>query len=232
MPPHPPSDPEVSDGEIVQLLRAHNPRGLTLLLRVHGPRVKRRLRVELAGMLSAPDLEEALYDAADHVWRGIQTFDERRGTLRGWFYAIAHHAGVAILRHDVLRRLGRAYDVDLAQVSSDGRHGIGSVSMGGGPGRSDDFGVSPAKALLYSALQDCISCLPPHQREIIQADLRSGDVADARELAQFLHTTPNSIYVTRFNARKKLKQCLQKRGFFADEAFEGQNDGPAEESAS
>ena len=47
---------------------------------------------------------------------------------------------------------------------------------------------------------------------IIKADLRTGNVADAGELAETLKTTKNSIYASRSIARKKLKQQLIELG--------------------
>ena len=62
-------------------------------------------------------------------------------------------------------------------------------------------------------LRDCIAQLPRMQRKVIEADLRSGSVADAGELAETLGTTKNSVYVTRSGARKALRRALTERGY-------------------
>ena len=64
------------------------------------------------------------------------------------------------------------------------------------------------------SLRESIQSLSPLQREVIQADLRSGDVADTQELARVLKTTTNTIYVTRVHARKKLRIAMRERGYF------------------
>jgi hypothetical protein len=58
------------------------------------------------------------------------------------------------------------------------------------------------------------------QQQVIQADLRSGDVANAAELALEFKTSTNSIYVSRSNARKALKKGLEAMGLFEKEGLE------------
>ena len=71
----------------------------------------------------------------------------------------------------------------------------------------------PPPPTFVAALQQCIRKLPRLQRGIIEADLRSGDVANATELARRYRTSVNSIYVSRSNARKALRRGLQELGF-------------------
>ena len=87
--------------------------------------------------------------------------------------------------------------------------------MGGrdGPGRPVLYGTS---ASFLESLRTCISRLPPKQRTIIEADLRSGDVAEAGQLAQDLSTTKNSIYASRSIARKTLRKALGELGYFVE----------------
>ena len=72
-------------------------------------------------------------------------------------------------------------------------------------------------ARFLKRLRSCIEKLPPKQRSIIRADLQSGDVADAGDLADSLKTSKNSIYASRSIARKSLKRCLVKSGESGDQ---------------
>ncbi|MFK7742212.1 MAG: RNA polymerase sigma factor [Planctomycetota bacterium] len=105
--------------------------------------------------------------------------------------------------------------------SSSGSGGPGSAPAGADTGKvgagtklvaDGKPGRTPA-ATFARVLRDCIAELPKLQRRIIEADLRSGDVANAHDLAEEYSTTPNSVYVSRSHARKNLRRALQDRGF-------------------
>ena len=68
-----------------------------------------------------------------------------------------------------------------------------------------------------AALHACIGQLPRLQRKVIEADLLTGDVADASHLAKELKTSKNAIYVSRSTARKSLRKKLAELGFTFDE---------------
>jgi len=188
------SAPTEGDAEIVRLLREREGGGLRLLLVTHGSRTRTALKKRFAGQLSEAEIDEALNIATYNAWRKVHTFDASRGSLRAWFFVIAHNAGYEIVRERQRRRDREVRGFDLDRLES-------PVVLTPVPPRA-----------FLDTLRECIDALPRLQRRIIEADLQSGDTADAAELAKVLHTTKNSVYVSRSAARKALRRALGERG--------------------
>lgn len=186
--------PPPGDAEIVRLLLCGEPAGLRLLLEGHGPRVRGCLRRSLT-QLSESDMDDVMNKAAYRAWRGVTTYSPQRGSLRAWFFVIARNAALETLRERQRRPLEtRGSDIEQVAMPADAPEA-----------------PAPAAAFLET-LHRCIEALPPKQRQIIRADLQSGDIADAGELAANLDTTRNSIYVLRSLARKTLRRALTENG--------------------
>lgn len=215
---HPGPDATDHDADILARLRARDGQGLSMLLDRHGARTRQVLRRSLGKMIADAEIDEAMQSATFNAWRKVGTFDDKKGTLRAWFFVIAKNACLEILRERRRRRW---------QVDSD------ELERMAGPARaSSDAESQPAsdhcKNPFLAALRECVANLPRVQKAVIQADLRSHDVADAGELAAQLKTTKNSIYVSRNGARRALKLALAKRGFDLgnDKAKDGQSGTP------
>ena len=228
----------VSDTEIVQLLRSQNPLGLQKLLEQHAGRTRWQLRNEFGKVLNVEDVDGIINQAAYQAWKGVSTFDANRGGLGAWFFVIARNLARAELRKD--QGKPRPVDgLDLADVapeqgaavgysasgSAAAGHGVAATEESGAPddagkaGSTAPEGGGAKKTGRYTAgLRACIEKLPRLQRLIMLADLRTGDVADAAQLAAEFNTTTNSIYVSRSNARKAVKKGLQQMGLFVGEA--------------
>ncbi len=192
------SSVELRDGETVRLLRQRRPEGLRQVLANYGPKVRWYLRREFGRSLNEIEIDEVINLAAHKVWRSSATYDENKGTLRAWFYVISRNCALTVLRRESRERAhAEVEDWD----------------------RTTLLAVQPSKnrpTTLHSKfindLRDCIGKLAPLQMSIIKADLCSGDVADAGELAKTHSTTKNSIYASRSIARKTLKRELIKLG--------------------
>jgi RNA polymerase sigma factor (sigma-70 family) len=186
------------DAEIVRLLRAREPAGLRLLLGIHGPGVRTCVRRTLGDALSETEMDDVINKAAFHAWRCADTFDAERGTLRAWFLVIARNAARGILREQQRRGF---------EVRGDELDGVAATAA------DDDEPPSQPPPGFLQAVHECIEALPRLQRSIIEADLRSGTVASAEELARTLKTTKNSIYVSRSMARQNLRRKLLAQGY-------------------
>jgi DNA-directed RNA polymerase specialized sigma24 family protein len=88
----------VDDIDIVLMMMEGDPEGVRWLLRKYGSRVKAGLRLEFEHVLADPELDEALNWGAFRAFRAAQSYDESKGSLRGWFYTIARNAARDILR--------------------------------------------------------------------------------------------------------------------------------------
>ena len=201
MPPSASSLEPDGDAEIVRLLGARHDTGLRMLLERYGPITLSALRKSLGNSLDNAELDEAMSTASYNAWRAISTYDSSKGTLRAWFFVIARNAGRAILR-DRQRRQWEPRGDAMALMASAATEVAGS----------EPTANEPHSAFLV-ALRQCIAKLPRIQRCVIEADLKTGDVADAAQLASDLNTSKNSIYVSRNTARKTLRRTLDEMGF-------------------
>ncbi len=190
--------PTAGDAEIVRLLSEREGRGLRLLLATYAAGTRAGLKKRFGGALSEAEIDDALSTATFRAWRKAHTYTATRGTLGAWFFVIASNAGREIVRarqrHD---REVRGHELENL------------------PGPIEILPMPPPAFL--DVLRECIEALPRMQRHIIEADLQSGDTADAGDLAAALQTSRNSVYATRSAARKALKQALCERGCAPDE---------------
>ena len=194
-----------SDATIIRLCRERDTRGLRMLLTCHGATVRRALESSLRSMLASNEIDEAMNTAAFNAWRSLSTYDANKGSLRAWFFAIARNAAREIMRGRQRRGFEPRSD-DLERIAA-------TNSPASTPDTASD---AAAASPFVQALHECIDALPRMQRSIIRADLASGDVADAGELAKALGTSKNSVYVSRSNARRTLRRALRERGYEAD----------------
>ena len=175
-----PADPE-RDAETARLLAALDPEGLRRLLLDHGGKVLWTLRMDFKTVLDASEIDDALSQASERIWRFGGRFDLTRGTLRAWFYVITRNCALRILeakRHPDAPQL--VDDIESLMRSSK------SVP---------EAARSPKSKRFARALHRCIAALPAQQRAIILADLAAGGRADTNHLVQQLKTSPNTIYV-------------------------------------
>lgn len=85
----------MDDGELVDLLRRREERGMDGLLSQYGP----MLRYIIAPILEDPrEREECLSDTVMRAWDRIGQYDPARGSLAAWLSAIARNAAFSRLR--------------------------------------------------------------------------------------------------------------------------------------
>lgn len=188
--------PSGDDADIVRLLQARDTAGIRKLLAIHGPGVRMCVRKAYGDLLSESEMDDVTNKAAFHAWRFAESFDAERGTLRAWFLVIARNAARGLLRERQRRGFETRAELDAVAAAEPGEEV-----------------PSMPPASFVEAVRECIESLPRLQRSIIQADMRSGDVANAEELARTLHTSKNSIYVSRSLARQALRRKLLAQGY-------------------
>ena len=191
-------DEQVSDLEIACLILEGEDRGLELLLQKHGGKVRGVLYGKYSQVLGGDMLDQLIFDGATKMWEGIENFDDTKGTLSGYFYIICHH-----LVMDVLR--GRNKDRELGELLEEVQK---SCDL-----KDEEEECLPDDSLIVD-LYTVLSSLPKLQREIIKADLASGEkVAESNFLAEQHGTSRNSIIVSRNKARKKIREGLIALGY-------------------
>ena len=189
------------DDDIVRLIRDRQDIGLRTLLERYGSLTQRALKRSFGNALDDAEIDEAMSTASYNAWRAIASYEPGKGTLRAWFFVIARNACRVILRN----RQRRPWEPRSDAIAD---------APAGAKGTADDESESsPRQSAFLAAMRSSIDRLPRLQRHVIEADLRTGDVADAEQLAIELKTTKNSIYVSRSSARKKLRKSLGEMGF-------------------
>ena len=185
----------MDDTEIAIMIMDRQEEGLRLLLDLHGSKVKSYLEKKFASALSWDEIDEALYQAADNVWRKIDQYDETKARLGAWFLRIAHNCAVNIIRRESKFEEYRANFEEGLTVPL-----TIEVSV-----ENPTFDRKVKKAMKLA-----IDSLPPMQKSIIEADLMTEDGnASAARLAEMHGTTAGSIRVSRNKAKEKLKKSLE-----------------------
>jgi RNA polymerase sigma factor (sigma-70 family) len=177
-------------------------------LQYHGGNVAGALRVWFRGNLKSTDIDEVVSAASFRAWQSIHTYAQDKGSLRAWFLLICRNLGRDLLRQrDPVRH--ESFDENVERRLAD----------------QDPRPDNQPRRLLH-ALLECVAALPKLQRSVVEADLLCDGTANAAELAERLKTTPNSIYVTRSNARRALREALAKRGYHFDAATSADDPQP------
>ncbi len=188
--------------EIVCLMLDREQEGIVRLLRAYAPSVKKLLLDRFDGLLTEQDAEEVVQAAAFKGWDKVSTFDDKKGTLGGWFYTIARRSAI-----DSLRGLppGEDRPVELSIDPSFTPRPPAFLDD------ADDLTPEIVKVLLEE-----IETMGEIQKRIIKADLEAGGEADTEFLAYRFGLTKQHIYSYRNKAHAALKKRLAKRGHTAE----------------
>lgn len=174
---------------------------LVRLLETYGPRVKWLLRQKLGHVLNDWDVQSCLRIAAAKAWNSV--YDDKKGTLGGWFYTIAFHAAVDMARGE------KNEPTNTVPLNVEPKI----------PARvpaciDEDDKPDP----VIQDLMKAVSELGTIQRTIAEADLLAGGEADAEELAKKLGIPKQHVYSYREKYQKSLLARMQKRGHTAESA--------------
>jgi len=188
----------VDDIDIALMMMDGDPEGARWLLKKYGGKVQAGLRCEFHHVLAEPEINEALNTGAHKAFRAAHQYDESKGSLRAWFYKIAHNAALDILKGEK-RHEAVPLEFDPPQPAE--------------VDAQEEDHSHPEQQKLSRDLKEAVASLPRLQKAIIEADLASGGTADAQRLAQALGSTVNSIYVSRSQAISKLREDMRRRGY-------------------
>jgi len=138
-------------------------------------------------------VDQAVNDAAHRVWEG-GSFDPAKGDLDSYLLSIARNVVRSQLRAEAIRGYTQLLPPNLAE-------------------RIEPEPARPSPGDLLANLMACIAHLSDLQQRVVLADLRHPDaIVPARDLAEQLGTTSNTVYVARNKAHKKLARLLEERG--------------------
>lgn len=183
----------MDDDETLMLrIMEQDAEALKTLLELYGPKTKGYLVKHYGDILSSIDIDAALYQAAERAWRYAESFDPAEGSLKSWFMRIAQTQAFDIINENQ-KHAGVGFDLAL----HDQEEGC------------DDDPLDKRTEQQLRDLEYVISHkLEGLQQAIVEADLKSGDIAGADRLATIHKTTKNSIYVSRKKARDNIKKFM------------------------
>lgn len=192
------ADADETDDALVSRLAQGDDTALVAILSRHGPRVKGYLRQQFGTSLRAPELEEVLNEAACNLWKSIGTYRSGGASLLGWFISIAHNAAL-----DELRR-GRRHRAGELTTEPAFRPTKASDCKDEGPARKAETAGDRRLRLMWHVIT---AELKGNQRAVALADLEapSGKV-DGKTLAAKLGIPVAQVYVTRSQARKRIRE--------------------------
>lgn len=170
-------------------------RALVRLLKAYGPRVKWLLKQKLGYVLNDWDVESCVRIAAAKAWNSV--YDDKKGTLGGWFYTIAFNAAVDMARGE------KNEPINTVPMDVEPRIQARLPAC-----IEEDEKPDP----VIQDLMKSVSELGAIQRTIAEADLLVGGEADAEELAKKLGIPKQHVYSYREKYRRSLLARMQKRG--------------------
>lgn len=203
MSPKPSNTMTAEDEDIVLLLLDRCPEGIKRLLAVHGPRVKGALQGSIHKktgiVLEEYEIEEdVLLRGAFRAFESIQTFDERKGQLVGWFFRVCYNAAIDMLRERKGDSVPEEIAIQLTRTLSTEE-------------------PSPQQKKRLKVLEELIDALPELERKIVRADLAVGGRVCAVELAARFGSTKGSILASRSKALRRIREGFEKRGYSTKE---------------
>ena len=144
---------ELADVDLISLVSADDPAGLSGLYDRHGPAAfGLALRITRDPSLA----EDVVQDAFLGVWRNAQRYDATRGGVRTWIMAIVHHRSVDLVRK---RR-------PVSELSTDGSLPAGLVQP--------DIWAEIAGILDRDTVARALETLGSAQRQVIEMAYFSG----------------------------------------------------------
>ena len=146
------------------------------------------------------DRDWALRYAAYKAIRGIETFDERKASLAGWFISIAFNVVI-----DMLRKGKTDFHKDM-QESMDTLEDVNAPTP---------FSEEPESRIDEKQLEDldkAIEELPAQLKRVARADLAAEGKANDKDLAQELGVANSSVRQYRKRYKETLYVLMSKRG--------------------
>lgn len=185
--------------QVVSQMMEGDAEGLRHLLEAYGSRVKWLLRRgQLGDVLSSHDADTVLWLSGQKVFKRAASYDQRLGTLGGWFYTIAFHTAVDLVRRNVGRP---TLPLDIDPVDEQ---------------REPACVAEDDNDLVVEDLLACVEKLGETQQRIAKADLLAGGEANASELARKLGIKIQDVYSYRNKYKKALLKRMKARGHTAE----------------
>ena len=162
------------------------------LMRLHGDAVLSACRRKVRDPVLAEDVRQQVFLEA---YRDLDRF-EGRSSMRAWLFKIASNRCLDALK--AKQRQGKLIENDEEAI-------LDVEAPGPGPIEHVD------RALLNAALKQCLNKLSPDMRETVL--MRFQTEATYEEMAALLAVTADTLQVRVARALRKLRRCLERKGW-------------------
>jgi RNA polymerase sigma factor (sigma-70 family) len=188
--------PGEDDATLVRRIANRDEGALIKLMKRYAPKVTGYL-ISQFYQLKRQEIDQAVNDAAQNLWRSAGTFNIEKGKFGSWFLTIAHRAALDILEGEEKEPAGEL-DFDPRDVTSDD---------------CDDEPESlPLDEWRVQQLDDIIeNVLTGFEQILARADMAVGGSADSVRLAELHNKTIGTVHTTRSKVRKKIKRLILER---------------------
>ncbi|MGN1350571.1 MAG: sigma-70 family RNA polymerase sigma factor [Anaerovoracaceae bacterium] len=184
------SEINISDPEILKLIRDNPSEGLSVVLDTYGGSIK-TICANILGRQNTRDIEECISDILTELWRSAHRMDLSKGSFRSYLYGIARHRAI-----DCRRKNRTAFEEAPAEEAD--------------LCTAEDPADELTKRENAAIVQNAVDSLPSPDREIfIQRYFLFRRVKD---IAQSLQITPKTVENRLYRGKALLKQRLMERG--------------------
>jgi RNA polymerase sigma factor (sigma-70 family) len=201
--------PEKQNLRLALTLLDNDESALDEILRLYGPDIIESLHARFTkrmGVLRYEDIEDAVSVALDRLWNARADYDDSKQSLRVWFYCIAEHVAIDVLKHGwyKARRLEKNIGQDRLEEKTDGSAMASEVSR-------DNQKRKRSKEEID--LETILNKLPDDQHKIIMADSACRDGNASNEfLADELGIPSAHVRVYRGRAHATIRREMRKLG--------------------
>lgn len=175
------------EANIVLEIKNRNEQALCYIIETYGGLVKSVIGKHL--YLPAEEQEECFDDVFLNIWDHIDSFDERKGTLKNWIAGIARYKSI-----DYLRRYRKQFE-DVALTEN--------IAV------EDQELLHLIDREISEETEAILQCLKPKDRELFEKlyieEMTIDDVCDS------FQTNPNVIYKRISRARKRMRKLFPEK---------------------
>jgi len=173
---------------------------LLIVMERYASLLRGHLRMLFHKVLSHIDIDAAVNFASFKLWRTIEQYDTKEGTLGSWYMRIAENSAI-----DMLRQVKRNPTIESPESPVYDKPEFDCI-------KGDDWEADPISSWRANELNRIINEeLEGNMQAVALADLLVGGNADRTALAQKLGTTVTSISSTRTNYRNKIERLMLER---------------------
>lgn len=180
----------MEDNILIKLIKENTEEGMKKAMMLYSPFVK-AIVIKLMGRDNAEDIKECMADVFIKLWRFIDSFDEKKGSLKSYIATIA--------RNEALR-----------QLKKKGRYpkciDVNELDMGIEMDMASELG----KKINMQLLKEAVDELPEPDRQIFISRYFFGD--RVKEISMQLTLEEKFIENRLYLVKKKLKEKLVTKG--------------------